>query len=72
MWWWSSILTRRTVKGWEVIDLIAQGLTFEAVGTTLGISQSAVSQRASAAHLTEERRAHELVTALTTVALETP
>lgn len=72
LWWWSGIVDRRTPKGWEVVDLISQGLTFEAAGTALGISQSAVSQRAAAAQITEERRARELVTALTTIALEAP
>ena len=69
LWWWAGLLGRRTAKGWEVVDLVTQGLTFEAAGQRLGISQSAVSQRVAAAQLTEERRARELVTALAALAL---
>lgn len=70
LWLWSDVLTRRTPKGWEVADLLAEGLTHERIGAALGISQSAVSQRASTAGLVEDRRAEELVTALTALCLE--
>ncbi|MBE7323323.1 transposase [Nocardioides sp. Y6] len=70
LWLWHDLLDRRSEKGWQVVDLLAQGLTHERVAATLGVSQSAVSQRASAAALAEELRARELVTALATLCLE--
>lgn len=63
-WLWAAVLGRRSDKGWEVADLVDRGLSYEATGKRLGISQSAVSQRAAAAGLVESRRARELVTAL--------
>ena len=48
-------------RGWEVADLVDQGLTYDEAATRLGISQSAVSQRAAAAGIVEGRRARELV-----------
>lgn len=70
LWLWAGVLTRRSPKGWEVVDLLARGETHEQVATRLGISQSAVSQRVAAAGLVEDHRGEELVTALTTLALE--
>ncbi|MCR6031849.1 transposase [Nocardioides sp. zg-579] len=64
LWLWAAVLARRTARGWEVADLVAEGLTYEQVGRRLGISQSAVSQRAQAAGIVEARRAQELATAL--------
>ncbi|WP_157551213.1 transposase [Nocardioides jensenii] len=61
LWLWAALLGRRTSRGWEVADLVAEGLNHEAVGKRLGISQSAVSQRAQAAGLVEGRRARDLV-----------
>lgn len=69
LWLWAALLGRRTPKGWEVVDLVDQGLSYEATGERLGITQSAVSQRAAAAGLAEGRRARELVSALTAQAL---
>ena len=60
------MLARRSSRGWEVADLVAEGLSYAEVGERLGISQSAVSQRAQAAGIVESRRAHELVAGLTT------
>lgn len=65
LWLWASVLARRTDRGWEVADLVAEGLSYDAAGRRLGISQSAVSQRAQAAGIVESRRAHELATDLT-------
>lgn len=70
LWLWSEVLGRRSAKGWEVVDLLAEGHTHERIGSLLGISQSAVSQRLSASGLVEDQRAEELVTALTTLTLE--
>ena len=69
MWLWAALLGRRTEKGWEVVDLVDRGLSYEAAGQELGISQSAVSQRAAAAGLVEGRRARELVEAWARAAL---
>ena len=51
-------------RGWEVADLVAEGLSYAEAGERLGISQSAVSQRAQAAGIVESRRARELATDL--------
>ena len=66
IWLWAAVLARRSSRGWEVADLVADGLSYGEVGERLGISQSAVSQRAQAAGIVEGRRAHELVVGLTT------
>jgi hypothetical protein len=70
VWLWAALLARRTPRGWEVADLVDQGLTYEEAGARIGISQSAVSQRAAAAGIAEGRRARELVEFLTRTALE--
>lgn len=69
-WLWSATLSRRSAKGWEVADLVALGLSYEASATRLDISQSAVSQRAAAAGLVEEQRARELADAVLTCFFE--
>lgn len=69
LWLWAAALARRTTRGWEVADLVDAGLSYEEAGRRLGISQSAVSQRAQAAGIVEGRRARELVTHLTVGAL---
>jgi hypothetical protein len=61
LWLWAAVLARRTPRGWEVADLVAGGLSYGDAGERLGISQSAVSQRAQAAGISEARRARELV-----------
>lgn len=65
VWLWAAVLARRTSRGWEVADLVAEGLSYAEVGDRLAISQSAVSQRAQAAGIVESRRARELVANLT-------
>ncbi len=70
VWLWAALLARRTERGWEVADLVDQGLTYEETASRLGITQSAVSQRAAAAGIAEGRRARELVQFLTRTALE--
>ena len=69
LWLWAAVLHRRTDRGWEVADLVDEGLTYEEVGRRLGITQSAVSQRAQAAGVVEGRRARELVEHLAVGAL---
>ncbi|HET6151757.1 MAG TPA: transposase [Marmoricola sp.] len=68
-WLWAGVLTRRSVRGWEVADLYARGLTPAETAHSLGISQSAVSQRAQAAGLTEADRAARLLAAMIDEAL---
>ena len=70
VWLWAALLGRRTDRGWEVADLVDRGLTYDQAASRLGISQSAVSQRAAAAGIAEGRRARELVEFLTRTALE--
>ncbi len=70
VWLWAALLARRTDRGWEVADLVDRGLTYDQAASRLGISQSAVSQRAAAAGIAEGRRARELVEFLTRTALE--
>jgi hypothetical protein len=70
VWLWAALLGRRTERGWEVADLVDQGMTYDQAASRLGISQSAVSQRAAAAGIAEGRRARELVEFLTRTALE--
>ncbi|QWZ09138.1 transposase [Nocardioides panacis] len=60
LWLWAGILERRTDRGWEVVDALDEGLSHVEAGRRLGISQSAVSQRAQAAGLVDERRARRL------------
>jgi hypothetical protein len=61
LWLWAAALARRTAKGWELADLVEQGLNYEQAAQAIGITQSAVSQRAQAASLVEDRRARELI-----------
>lgn len=68
---WAGLLERRTARGWEVHDLLAEGLSYSAVGKRLGISQSAVSQRAQAAGIQDEHRARGLAAHLGATLLET-
>ena len=70
IWLWAALLSRRTDRGWEVSDLVDQGLTYDQAAARIGITQSAVSQRAAAAGIAEGRRARELVEFLTRTALE--
>jgi hypothetical protein len=64
LWLWAAVLNRRTPRGWEVADLVDTGASYEEVAKRLGVTQSAISQRAQAAGIVEGRRARELVTDL--------
>jgi hypothetical protein len=70
IWLWAALLSRRTPRGWEVADLVDEGLTYDEAAAKIGISQSAVSQRAAAAGIAEGRRARELVEYLVRTTLE--
>ena len=65
LWLWAAVLHRRTPRGWEVADLVDAGATYEEAAARLGVTQSAISQRAQAAGIVESRRARELVAELT-------
>lgn len=69
LWLWSGLLSRRTDRGWEVADLLAQGLSHREAGDRLSISQSAVTQRAQAAGIADEQRVRRLAVELLTEAL---
>ncbi len=58
---WAALLSRRTDRGWAVADLVDEGLRYDEVAKRLGVTQSAVSQRAQAAGIVEGLRARELV-----------
>jgi hypothetical protein len=60
LWLWAGLLGRRSERGWEVADLLDQGLSYAEAATRLGITQPAVSQRAHVAGLVEARRAAKL------------
>jgi hypothetical protein len=62
LWLWAAVLNRRTTRGWEVADLVDAGASYEEAAKRLGVTQSAISQRAQAAGIVEGRRARELVT----------
>ncbi len=64
LWLWAAVLNRRTSRGWEVADLVDAGATYDQAAKRLGVTQSAISQRAQAAGIVEGRRARELVTEL--------
>ncbi len=64
LWLWAAVLGRRTARGWAVAELVDAGATYDEVARRLGVTQSAISQRAQAAGIVEGRRARELVTEL--------
>ena len=70
LWLWAGVLSRRSRRGWEVVELLDAGLSHAEAGDRLGISQSAVTQRARAAGLVEGRRAARLATELAGELLE--
>lgn len=70
VWLWAALLGRRTPRGWEVADLVDDGATHEQAAERLGITQSAVSQRAQAAGLVEGERARALVAHLAAQSLD--
>lgn len=66
---WAGLLEHRSARGWEVHDLLNEGLTHAEVASRLGISASAVSQRAQAAALADEARARALACRIWTTLL---
>ena len=57
----ARLLRGRTAEGWEVTDLLAEGLTQKAAAARLGVSPSAVSQRVRRSGWSEQVGAVELV-----------
>lgn len=64
LWLWSALLHRRSPRGWEVADLVDAGCSYDQIARQLGVTPSAISQRAQAAGIVEGRRARELVSDL--------
>jgi hypothetical protein len=64
LWMLGAIVARRSRRGWEVADMLAQSRTRGEIAEALGISASAVSQRIQAAGVLEEERGRELLTVL--------
>lgn len=67
---WGQLLSRRSVEGWQVVDLLDRGLTNRAAAHELGISPSAASQRANRAAYAEGLRGALLATELLARAAE--
>ena len=64
LWLLRSVLGRRSQEGWELMDLLDEGLTNARAAERLGISPSAVSQRLSRAARPEAVRGAHLATRL--------
>lgn len=64
LWLLAAIVARRSDRGWEVADMLAEGMTRGEIAEALGISASAVSQRVQVAGVVEEQRGRDLVAAL--------
>ncbi len=60
----AAIVQRRSRHGWEVVDLMATGMTQQEAAKRLGVSPQAVSQRLQAALWQEQRRAEPLAARL--------
>ncbi|MBK8868145.1 MAG: hypothetical protein KBF43_10300 [Dermatophilaceae bacterium] len=58
---YARLLRSRTMEGWQVTDLLMQGLTQKDAATRLGVTPSAVSQRVRRAGWQEQQRGRELV-----------
>ena len=59
-----ALVSRRTPEGWEIMDVLDETGSGNAAALRLGISPSAVSQRASRAARHESQRGAELATQL--------
>ncbi len=64
LWLISLVLRRRSERGWEVVDMVARGITQAEAAAQLGISPPAVSQRLSAAAWVEQQRGQALAVEL--------
>ncbi|WP_420175078.1 transposase [Luteococcus sp. OSA5] len=70
LWLWQEVLGRRTAEGWQMVDLLNQGLSVGQAATKLGISPSAASQRHRRAAWEVTRRGRELCVTLLEELLE--
>lgn len=64
LWLLRGVLQQRSKEGWELMDLLDQGLTGVEAAAKLGISPSAVSQRLSRARRIEAARGASLAVRL--------
>jgi hypothetical protein len=64
LWLLRSLLARRSEEGWELVELLDQGLSRTDAADRLGISPSAVSQRLGRAARQEAQRGTELTVRL--------
>lgn len=64
LWLLRSVLARRSAEGWELMDLLENGLTHAEAAARLGISPSAVSQRLARTSRQEVARGAVLATRL--------
>lgn len=60
LWLLQQLLVRRTTQGWQIVDMLDDGLSSAEAAAELGISPSAVSQRVARAHRVEVARGAEL------------
>lgn len=67
----ASVVRRRSVEGWEVIDRQQHGMSQTAIARDLGISPQAVSKRARIALIEEERRTRPVAARLLNAAAST-
>ncbi len=58
---YARLLRGRTVEGWQVTDLLSQGMTQKDAAARLRITPSAVSQRVRRAGWQEQQRGRELI-----------
>lgn len=64
LWLWQEVLSRRSSEGWQIVDLLEEGLGVGEAARRLGISPSAVSQRHRRAAWEQSVRGRELCAAL--------
>ena len=69
LWLLTALAAQRSSAGWELADLLTGGLNQAEAAARLGISASAVSQRAARAHLSEIAAGARLAADLLTAAL---
>lgn len=67
---WTTLLAQRTRRGWEAVDLRAEGLAEWEIARRLGISQQAVNQRLKAAFEQPDAEGGKLIERLGSRALD--
>lgn len=61
LWLVAHVMSARSDRGWEVVELLAEGLNQREASAKLGVTQAAVSQRVSRAGWAEQTRGADLV-----------